>query len=492
MNLNNKILNYILILLLALISFGVYINSLHGEFLIDDQAAILNNSQIHNLRDFFSKYFRISPGILWSMIHAINWHISGANTYSYHLFNLLVNSGCVVLIFILCKVLFKHQVLAFLTALIFAVHPIHTEAVSWISGGHYAFSSLFFIAAMIFYVKSYASISNFILALIFLTLCLFSGNSVAALPAMFIVYDLFFRERHLKDKTSAKFRPLILFLIAAISLAFVGIMFISRSQFMHKIFYFRGPSYLIVASKALVYYLKIIYLPLARGLYHPFAYTNTAINKISPAFFLSLGVIFISIFTFFKCLKRHKPVSFGIAWFFIIYLPFSNIIPVCNIVSERYVYLPSLGLIIILAYLFLRVWEIINRDTKYKGFLRISAMLALALFLISYTILTVRRNREYRDIITYWETNINNFPDGYMAYNNLAGTYYVMGEREQALAYCWVTLMINKDQPHVWCNLAKVYREKGDLKMAQYCYEEALRIDKGFLPAQAGLAAIKK
>ncbi|MCU0651877.1 MAG: tetratricopeptide repeat protein [Candidatus Omnitrophica bacterium] len=492
MKLKDKTVNFILIILLALLSIGIYANSLHGGFLIDDQAAILNDNSIHSLKEYFSKYFSIKQGVLWELSYVFIWQIAGANTFYFHLFSVLLNTGCVILLYLLCNVLFKNRQFAFLAALIFAVHPIHTEAVSWISAGHYVFSAMFFLLSLLFYVKPCLTAFNFILAIFFCILGLFSGNAAIVLPVIFISYDLFFREKSANDAIPLKIRLWVLSSITLVCAIFLWAIFLSRNNFMHKIFYFRGPSYLIVTLKALVYYLKIIYLPLARGLYHPFAYNTTDINKVSPALFLSLGVIFISIFAFFKCLKRHKPISFGIAWFFITYLPYSNIVPVCNIVSERYVYLPSAGICMILAYLFLKAWDAININQQGRKVLRIIAMLAVVLFIISYATLTIKRNREYKDIITFWETNINNFPDGLMAYNNLAGTYYTMGETEQALAYSWINLMINKDQPHVWCNLGKVYFEKGDLKISRYCYEEALKIDKGFLAATLGLSAVKK
>lgn len=488
---DKKLSNLILAAILALISVAIYFNSLHGEFLIDDQAGILNNNRIHDLKSYLSNHIKFVPGALWELIYAFCWAVSGPDTFCYHFLIVLANAGCVVLIFLLCSGLFKDTALAFLAALIFSLHPIHTEAVCWISAGHYVVSSFFYILTLLFYARSNRSMLNFILALISFVLCVLIGNTASGLPAMLVIYELFFREKNGREKISRRFRLLALFLIILIGFVLMSTTFIGRNKFMHKIFYFRGPSYLIVVGKALVYYLKIIYLPLQRGLYHPFAYTSINTHKISPAFFLSLAVIITGIFSFFRCLKNHKPVSLGIAWFFINYLPFSNIIPVCNIVSERYVYLASFGLILILAYLFLLVWKMINRNNRYRRFLRIAAMLSLSLFLLSYAILTVKRNREYNDIITYWETNINNFPDGFMAYNNLAGTYYALGESEQALAYSWVTLMINKDQPHVWCNLGKVYREQGNLKMSIYCYKEALKIDKSFSPAIKALKELE-
>lgn len=488
----DKLLNYLIILLLCLISFAVYANSLFGEFLIDDFAGILNNNSIHNLKQYLTKHFYLHSGVLTELVRAFLWNISGGTTFYFHLFNVLVHAACSALLFILCNILFNNIRLSFLSSLIFAIHPIHTEVVSWISGGPYTLSSLFFLLALIFYIKSDTSILKLAWAVVFFGLCLFTANPVVSLPVIFIVYDLFFKRKSHTSNFLIRFRQLVLFILLVVSAAMIGIFFVGRNKFIHTIFYFKGSSYLVVVLKALTYYLKIMYLPVRRGLYHPFAYNTVDTNKISPAFFGGLIVILVSIILFFRCRKNHKPLSFGIAWFFVTYLPYSNFIPICNIISERYVYLPSVGFCIFLAYLFLKVWEIINQNDKYKKALRIIGMLALVLFLLSYTILTVKHNFDYKDIVSYWESNINNFPDGYMAYNNLAGTYYAMGDIEQAIAYSWVNLMINPKQPHVWCNLGKVYREKGNLDMSTFCYEEALKVDKGFLPACHALEEIRK
>ncbi len=196
-------------------------------------------------------------------------------------------------------------------------------------------------------------------------------------------------------------------------------------------------------------------------------------------------------YTFFKCRKKFKPISFGLAWFFITYLPYSNIIPVCNIISERYLYLPSVGFSIIIAYLFLKVWEVINKASKLRSFFRIIALVSLSLFLASYANLTLKRNQEYNNIITYWESNIRNFKDGYRVYNNLAGTYYQMGQLKNAIAYSEINLMINPNQPHVWYNLANVYRELGNIEQARECYQKVLKLDQDYLPADKALEEIK-
>lgn len=480
---NKSLLNYILVLVLILVSIGIYINTLRGDFLVDDEQGILNNERIHDIGVYFSDYFKIKPSALLEISRVFLWSISKDNPFYYHLFNIIVHTGCVILLFILCSILFNNKTLSFLSSLIFAVHPIHTEAVSWISGGHYAFSGLFYIAAFIFYAKSFNSIRNLCLCVLFFVLCLFSGNACATLPFMFIIYDLFLREEGKEGSACRRIRIIFLSSILVLSFIFLGAFFISKNDFMHKIFYFRGFSYLVVAAKALVYYLKILYLPVQRGLYHPFAFDTTHIQDISPALFYSIAILLVAVWLFFKFRRSFKPLSFGIMWFFITYAPYSNFIPMCNIISERYLYLPSVGFCIIMAALFLKVWEIINRTTTYKSALRLFAIAALTLFLGSYILLTIAHNYEYDNIITYWESNIKNFPDGYAVYNNLAATYYRMGNIDNAIAYCLINLMINPDQPHVWCNLGRIYRENGKAEEARQCYREAVKIDSAYFPA---------
>ncbi len=489
---NTLKLNLILIALLSAITFGIYANSLSGDFLIDDYSGIVLNEDLHGIKHYFSEHFRLGPGIISGLVHLFNWNILGGNPFYFHLFNVIVHVCCVILVFILCNILFDNRTLSFFTSLIFAIHPIHTEAVSWISGGNYSLSSLFFIASFIFYVKSYDSILDLMISVLFFVLCFFTGTSVVALPIMFILYDIFFREKNKQNGKLQRLRILVLLIIFAMALMFIATFVFNKNKFMHLIFYYRGFSYLIVVAKAFVYYLKILYLPLARGLFHPFAYNTLKIQELSPVFFSALAILSVAIVTFFKCRKNFKPVSFGIMWFFVAYAQYSNVVPICNIISERYLYLSSLGFCVLTAFLFLKVWEVINQNKQYKRILRMAAVCALALFLASYSFLTMKRNFEYNNIVTYWESNINNFKDGYLVYNNLAGTFYAMGDLDNAIAYCWINLLINPDQPHVWCNLGKVYREKGDFKQARDCYTKALEVDKGYFPALKALEDMKQ
>jgi hypothetical protein len=484
--------NYLFILLLVSVSFFIYRNSLWGDFLIDDITRIQNNTDIHNLSTYFSKHFKWDFESINEAILALIWHFSGGSPFGYHLYNITLHTICVILVYVLCETLFANRLLSFFSSLIFAIHPIHTEAVSWISGRPYLMSSLFYLGIFIFYLKGKQAKNYYLLSAFLFIAGLFFAREVFIAPLMIIAYELSFGSRKIICK---KDRPLIIILttlILAISAIVFLSLYISRLQFSRTIFGFRSWSYLVVVIKAFAYYMKILYLPLERGLYHPFSFTTLDIQKISPLFFVSLSILLALILSFFALRRKFYPVAFGIMWFIVAYLPYSNLIPICNIVSERYVYLSSVGVCIILSALFLKAWDKINSIIKYRQALRYFAIGAMTLFMASYSVLTLRRNYDYHNIITYWWSNINNFPDGYIVYNNLAGTFYAMGDLENALSFSYTNLMANSQQPHVWCNLGRIYRDKKDYEQSEYCYKQALEIDENYFPAIKALEEIKK
>ena len=488
----SKFRKLVLISILAVVSFGIYVNSLEGDFLIDDTGGILRGERLHDLSEFFREHFQLTPGILGETGRAFIWHIWGDNPIPYHLSNVIAQVICVILIFILCNLLFKNTALSFFTSLIFALHPIHTEAVSWISGGPYVLAALFYLLSFIFYVKSDKSIFNLCLSVVAFVFCFLSGNLIVSLPLLFIVYDLFFRQKNHRLAAQRKIRLVVLIFLSLTAFVMLFKFFVLRNEFMHMIFYFRGLSYLVVVVKAFAYYIRILYMPTRLGLYHPFAFDTGGIQSFSPLFFISLIIILGLIVLFIYSRRRNKPIAFGLAWFFITYLPYSNIIPVCNIISERYLYLPSLGFSLIMSALILKAWNAVNNNLQYRKMLRIAVVSVVTLLLGSYANLTLKRNYQYSNIISYWHGNINNFSKGYMVYNNLAATFYKMGNYKNAIAYCWVNLMTNYKQPHVWCNLGKLYTETGDYARAKECYQKALELDSNYFPARKGLKGFSK
>ncbi len=486
------------LLLLIFITLLVYYNSLGGEFIIDDYAGLLQNSRIHDIKDYFTKYIKPDISTFAEVTTVLSWHFFKSKTFGYHLVSVVAHILCVISLFWLCRVLFKNKNLAFLSSLIFAVHPIHTEAVSWISGRFYVFSSIFYILSFIFYVKSDKSLLHLLVSIFFLGVCFLTGNQVASLPLLFLFFDIFFREKGIEVEKTLQLRRLKVLILAILFL--LSFLFILLKYFEEKgssltIYKYEGLPYLTVAIKAVAYYLKVIFYPLRRGLFHSFGYSNVNFGKLSPLFFASVFVIVILIAIFFKLRKgRLFGVSLGIMWFFITYLPYSNLFPICNIVAERYMYLPSVGFSIAIATLLINIWENIGTSSKIKTkrILRMIFIICLTIFLTTYSILTISNNIDFSNPITYWVTNVYNFPDGIVAYNNLAGNFYRAKDYKNAVGYTRVNLALEPNQPHVWCNLALLYKELGYYPDAIKCYKEALKLKESYPLAVKGLSEVEK
>lgn len=130
-------------LILLSLCFIVYFNSLEGQFISDDVEAILTNPNVNNINTVSIQ------GIVSPLIH----QRFGNNPFPYHLASLILHSINTILVFFLLLTFFN-EIPAFVGASIFAVNPIHTEAVSWISGQGYEWLALFVLMTILMYRKA--------------------------------------------------------------------------------------------------------------------------------------------------------------------------------------------------------------------------------------------------------------------------------------------------------------------------------------------------
>src|SRR3990167_7816667 len=135
--------------ILAALVFASYFNALGGQFLSDDFDAILNNPLIHNLQYASHPYFLISPMALTYFLIA---QVFGLNPFFFHLSSVLFHLGSAILILAILKRFFPAPVPLF-AAVFFAVHPVLTEAVTWISGSAYVQMTFYILASFLTYIS---------------------------------------------------------------------------------------------------------------------------------------------------------------------------------------------------------------------------------------------------------------------------------------------------------------------------------------------------
>lgn len=155
-----------MIFLLFLV-IGCYVMTLQHAFLSDDIAVIQNNPLVG---DFGNAFIR-PQSALRTLLYTTIYTVTGADPTLFRLSNILFHAGSVLLLYaIVCA--FGFELIAFFAASIFAVHPLVTESVTWISGGTYAQYGFFFLAAFLFYLIARRSVWRYILSIFFFILAL--------------------------------------------------------------------------------------------------------------------------------------------------------------------------------------------------------------------------------------------------------------------------------------------------------------------------------
>jgi hypothetical protein len=180
--------NRIALAILAFLVFVSYANSLGNGFVSDDVAGFLRNPNIGKFSNVTGNQLHFSlPGFF----QFIAYHIGGLHPATFRIINILFHLGCVVLIYLLLALSVKKQI-AFIAAALFAVHPILTESVSWISGGLYSIYAFFFLLSFLFYLFSASDRKYFRYSIVFFVLSVFSSEKALVLFLVFPLYEIAF------------------------------------------------------------------------------------------------------------------------------------------------------------------------------------------------------------------------------------------------------------------------------------------------------------
>jgi len=356
----------------------------------------------------------------------------------HHAISFIVHFANVILTYFFLARIFD-PTLAFLSTLLFVVHPVTCQAVAWISGIGYL-QCLFF-------------------ALVSFHIALSNPNPYLLMPGVFFssllsAWGLF--------SGAFNFIPLLLIgkfeagiiasLILFVAFFQFGKGFVTRrvSEFKKQNMArstFLNPRKPIVMIKTLWYYLRLVIFPKRLGLFHSWGYHyDEKLERIDGLFWkglLSL-VILISL-----AILGPYAVTFGIVWFITYLLVFSNFMTAMQFVVDRYVFISSLGFCIVASY-YLQDYPVIFS-------------FVLGIFLMR----TLVHLPTFKNLVSFYKSNIENFPDSEVAYGNLGVTLHHEGKTGSAMDHWTESAKINPyyDVPHY--NMYQVYRMSGMLQQAK-------------------------
>lgn len=484
-------------LTIILVTFLVYYNSLSNEFVFDDESVIQNNQSITSLENI-PKFFTAEDGFhkvigryyrpVVSSSYAIDYYFWGLTPYGFHLTNIIIHIVSCLLLFKILSLLFwrykYRNLFSLLSSLIFAVHPVHTEAVSWISGRTDSLVTMFFFASFLLYIEytkemRFESKENslqtvkgkrtkyLILSLFFYALGLLTKEMIVTMPLIILAYDFLYRK---KDIQYIKKNVYVYAWFAGITLIYLLLRYFLLKDIPEResYLYFYGKDFSTAAGtmiKTIPVYFRLLFAPF-QLLYHYNGVIADARTLIDTEVLLSAAFLIILIYLIYLFYKKDGIVSFCIAFFLITLLPVMNFIPSMNLMAERFLYMVSFCLVLLICHISLL------GSAKRDFTILISG---LVIIIISLSYLTYARNEQWKDNNTL-----------YMTGNNVNGTVLLVNsgnilanqkKYDEAAKLYKKAIGIRDNNLLAHHNLGLIYLIRGSLDSAEVKFKKGISLD---------------
>ena len=450
------------IFIIIALGFIIYANSLTNEFIWDDTNLIAENNYLKSLKSpggLFDKNITYGTGEpsnfyrpLQMLLYKVNYMLLGLDVRSFHFTNILIHILAALMVYKLAYFLSGKHMAGFISGLIFVSHPINTEAVTYIAGIADPLALLFILLALTTYIGKgfYAiSIASFAAALL-------SKEIAIVTPLLLIAYD-YTHNKGMKESLK-RLWPFLAMGVAYIILRKTMLNFPTPE--VDSIY--KGAAAVLIVFKCLAMYFMKLILPL--GLHMEYAIPAPALFDPYVMAGIAISVILVSALVFTR--KTNGLLSFSIAYFLITYVPISNIYPLNAAFAEHWIYIPSAGLYILLAWAITKVYE----NKKALGRLLI-VLLAIAVIANSY--LTMKQNEIWGDAEKFYRGILKHSPGRPWIYTNL-GTYYISkNEIDKSIEILKEGLEINPGHTGLYENLSNAY-------LSKEWYDQAIEVcDKG-------------
>jgi hypothetical protein len=460
-------------LVIVLFTCGIYANSLFNGFVLDDEVIIVFNpttQHLCNVRevlfapDVIKPYYR--P--LNRASYLIDYQLFGMNPLGFHAVNIFIHLiNAILLYLIACRIL-ADQRAALIVALLFAVHPVNSEAINFISARNTLLSLCFSLASLLAFMKAQEKGVRWTVLSALLFFCgLLSKETAFMLIAIITLYTLSpspgSAGKTLRDKLFSLF-PYLLALVVYFAMRSYSLQGgIGTDVHAEGLLRRLAMNYHIIPQ-----YIGLLLFPADLTLFH----TVPKGGLFTPPWFLSVWLALI-VAVWLVLRWRHKAAIFGLVWCVINYVPISNIIPIpSDPITERFLYLPAVGFFIMLGALIAHL--------KSKTMTKQAVYIAAAVIVALCAAVTVQRNRDWKDDYSLFLSAVKNNPVSAEAHNNL-GTSLLQdrGDIEAAREEWETSLSIDPLNSDALIQMGTYSAVKGDMQKAEQFYATAVLLPPG-------------
>ncbi len=468
---------------MAIIGTGalVYLNSFKGQFLFDDQTFLEDPS--------FHRFWPLSPSMLTRPIVgfslALNHAISGIDVWSYHAFNLTIHILASLALFgVVRRTLLTDKLkkrfgqartgLALSVALLWMVHPIQTESVTYVIQRAESMMGLFYLLTLYCAIRGFTSHNPsrwYAAAVIACAIGTGSKQVIVTAPIIVLIYDFIFISGSLKESLRRRW-GLYVGLVVTWGLVAV-MMLISKDAEVSAGFGLKIVStwdYFKSQFGVIAHYLRLAVYPDALCLDYNWPVAKSLADVV-PFAVIIIAMVLASLYGVF----RRSPLGFLGLWFFLILAPTSSVMQIADLAAERRMYL-SLAAIVTLGVV--GGYSLLKRVAKPDSKHRLSqiGLAVIAVLVAWFGSLTVRRNADYHSEIMMWADVLKKRPDNPRAHTNLGLRLAERGEFDLALAHFQEALRANPNFVEAYNNTGMILANHGRGEEALPYFQEVLRL----------------
>lgn len=487
------------LIIIASFCFIVYANTLLNGMFWDDYDSIINNQYVHSwqyLPKYFSENLTAGSGIrdnYWRPLllfsFSLDYKIGGNEPFFYHLQSLLWHMAASCLLFVLFAKLAKNNAAALFGALLFAAHPLQTEAVSYVAGRADPMHTALMLGSILFFLKFSDTLkkSSYIWSLVFFVLALFIKERAIIFPAIISLVALLPEIKPCEHSFKKRF------LLLAPYFTIAGIYLVLRMTVLHFTDTFDLgaqdslgiPSLwiqLITYFKALAIYAGLLIWPAKLYMEKSIALPTSLWN-----WQVLVGIIILTVafFAIIRCWKNRRLVSIGLLWFFVALSPSLHVFPIQGLLYEHWLYPALPGLL--LAFCALLTPYLFSKKITTPKFLLVFFMICV---LCALGVRTIVRNNDWRDPIRFYEKNISLRGFSARVYTNLGMAYDDTGKHEEGIAAYRKAIELDDRLFQPWYNMGNTFSELGSNESALDCYAQSIKRNPYFIPSYTNSASI--
>lgn len=448
--------------LIVLFSLLCYSNIFKNEFLFDDLPVIVENDATKDVTNF-SKIFLTHSWTsekesdsfkgyrpVTTLSFAANYFLHGVSPAGYHIVDVLIHTVNSLIVFGLFLTLFRRRLVAGIIALLFATHPVHTEAVAGAFARADELAAFFVLLAFWSYIKAWhVNLRKGVFLLGVSSISLLAGlaskESAACFVLIVIAYEICFNFFPLEkiaraDKKIVTAKAIVFAVLLLVTLGYIfwwrpfvtgqfGDLVMAESYRPPGLLHNWPISWRLTAFKAFAYYVKLLFWPVVLSgdyLFNQIPLTNQISDPlVLTGLILFVGFLGLATWALFK---GHCGIAFGIFFFYAAYIPLSNlVIPIGALVGERLLYLPSLGFCVVVGLLFEYMLASLKKKTTLNKAAAITASVVAAL-IISYGSRAFARNFDWKNPYVFFKKTSQTSPNSAVAHYSTGVAYLRMIE----------------------------------------------------------------